>query len=287
MSNPPPLPPNDNKQPQSLSHQTQRLLDKEMQHLPPQYNQGYFALLTEPRPCDAGRGIAWLTQAWKLFKSQWLKWLLVFWAVGIVFGVLGLIPIVDILISLVSFNLVGGFILMAAEQANGRDFGFETFLTAFTKHFVPLFLLTIIYFAVMVAAIMVLGIIAVALITAMGISIDAIDAEFLIQDGFLWVVLLFLVGMLVVFLMLMATWFAPALMILHGVKVIDAMKMSFKGCLKNILPFLVYSLVGGTAVVVIAILTLGLALIPLLPILTMVYYTSYRDVWTEEMMRLP
>lgn len=287
MNTPPSLPPNhQDQQSQGLSQKTQQLLDEEMQHLPPQYHQGYFALLNQPRQCDAGRGIAWLIQAWKLFKSQWLTWLLVFWAFTIVFAILGVIPIVNILITFLSFHTIGGFMLMAAEQANGRDFGFETFLSAFTKHFLPLLLLCVVFFGMVLVTLMVFGFIGFVGLSVMDAEINGIMAEtFTAEKGLAWLGFMLLGGMFVMLLLLMATWFAPALIVLHGVKVIDAMKMSFKGCAKNVLPFLVYGL-GGVVVGVILILTLGLALIPLAPIMTLAYYTSYRDVWTEEMLQL-
>jgi len=41
----------------------------------------------------------------------------------------------------------------------------------------------------------------------------------------------------------MALWFAPALAMFHQQGPAEAMKASFVACLKNILPFLVYSVI--------------------------------------------
>ena len=50
--------------------------------------------------------------------------------------------------------------------------------------------------------------------------------------------------------LMMAYWFAPALVALNGFAAFDAMKTSFSACLKNIVPFLVYGLVGMVLAVV-------------------------------------
>jgi uncharacterized membrane protein len=78
----------------------------------------------------------------------------------------------------------------------------------------------------------------------------------------------------------MAIWFAPALVALHAMPAIDAMKLSFKACLANIVPFLMYGLVL-TVLMVVAIIPCGLGLLVLLPVMYISYYTSYREVLTH------
>ena len=77
----------------------------------------------------------------------------------------------------------------------------------------------------------------------------------------------------------MAIWFAPALIALNGMSAIDAMKLSFKACWVKIIPFLVYGLVL-IGLSLLALLTLGLGYIVLLPVIYISYYTSYREVLT-------
>ena len=51
----------------------------------------------------------------------------------------------------------------------------------------------------------------------------------------------------------MLNWFAPALVALRGVSAIEAMKLSFVSCLRNWVPFLLYSLVVVVAGIVMTI----------------------------------
>jgi hypothetical protein len=76
----------------------------------------------------------------------------------------------------------------------------------------------------------------------------------------------------------MALWFAPALVVLRGMAPIEAIKESFLGCLKNILPFLVYSIVLMVLGIVAAI-PLGLGWLVLGPTLIASVYVSYRDIY--------
>jgi uncharacterized membrane protein len=59
---------------------------------------------------------------------------------------------------------------------------------------------------------------------------------------------------------------------------IEAIKESFMGCLKNILPFLVYSIVL-VVLGVVASIPLGLGWLVLGPTLVGSVYASYRDIY--------
>jgi uncharacterized membrane protein len=76
----------------------------------------------------------------------------------------------------------------------------------------------------------------------------------------------------------MALWFAPALVVLRGMAPVAALQESFFGCLKNILPFLVYSIVLMVLGIV-ASIPLGLGWLVLGPTLIASVYVSYRDVF--------
>src|SRR5262249_10264586 len=74
--------------------------------------------------------------------------------------------------------------------------------------------------------------------------------------------------------LVMATWFAPALIVFQEMGVGAAMKASFIGCVKNILPFLLYGVLALIAAVI-ASIPLGLGWLVLAPVLTASVYTSY------------
>lgn len=90
-----------------------------------------------------------------------------------------------------------------------------------------------------------------------------------------------LAGMLVAVLsvpVIMATWFAPALVFFHDMKPAAAMRASFDAGAKN---WLVMAVFGVFLVVALffSMLPLGLGLLLLLPVFSGAVYASYRDIF--------
>jgi len=94
--------------------------------------------------------------------------------------------------------------------------------------------------------------------------------------------------------LVMGFWFASSLVVFNGLPAIDAIRSSFLGCLKNIVPFLIYGLVGlGVGLglfLLLGVLTFatygvaGILMIPLMfsivPIILGSIYAAYRDIYT-------
>ena len=78
----------------------------------------------------------------------------------------------------------------------------------------------------------------------------------------------------------MAFWFAPGLVILGGMAPIDAIKASFAGSLKNIVPFILYTVIYFVAAIV-ATIPFGLGWLALMPLLMITIYVSYRDIYGD------
>jgi uncharacterized membrane protein len=73
-------------------------------------------------------------------------------------------------------------------------------------------------------------------------------------------------------------WFAPALVFLQDVDPIEAIKASFIGCLRNIVPFLVYG-VAGLFLAILATIPIGFGWFVLVPVMAVSVYTAYRDIY--------
>jgi uncharacterized membrane protein len=81
--------------------------------------------------------------------------------------------------------------------------------------------------------------------------------------------------------LVMAIWFAPALVVFHDVAPIEAMKQSFRACLKNVVPFLIYGIIVlGLGIV--ATIPFGLGWLVLGPTLIGSTYYSYRDIFLSQ-----
>jgi uncharacterized membrane protein len=78
--------------------------------------------------------------------------------------------------------------------------------------------------------------------------------------------------------LMMALWFAPLLIVLQDLSVLEALRMSFKGCFINTLPFLVYGLIT-LPLLILGVLTLGLGLLVIMPIIFISIFVSYRQIF--------
>jgi uncharacterized membrane protein len=78
-----------------------------------------------------------------------------------------------------------------------------------------------------------------------------------------------------------AFWFAPALVILHGMGPVQAMKESLVGCFRNFMPFLVWSIVM-TVFAIVAAIPIGLGYLVWVPIAITSTYAAYRGIYTED-----
>jgi uncharacterized membrane protein len=77
---------------------------------------------------------------------------------------------------------------------------------------------------------------------------------------------------------IMATWFAPALVFFHDMKPAAAMRASFDAGAKNWLPMVIFGIFLVVALFF-AMLPLGLGLLLLLPVFSGAVYASYRDIF--------
>jgi uncharacterized membrane protein len=76
----------------------------------------------------------------------------------------------------------------------------------------------------------------------------------------------------------MAMWFASALVMLQDQSAPRAIGQSFRGCVKNIVPFLVYGVIVFLFAML-AALTFGLGWLVLGPVVLCSVYTAYRDIF--------
>ena len=89
-----------------------------------------------------------------------------------------------------------------------------------------------------------------------------------------------LIGLALLAPLLAALWFAPALVYFHDEPPLEALKISFFACMKNLLSFLVYGVLLLMLCVAAAIpFMLGFLVVGPLALISV--YTSYRAIFTE------
>ena len=232
----------------------------------------------------AGHGAQWWGDAWRLFTGAAGTWLLitVVW-LAIMIG-LSIIPFLgQIAVSLLHPVFIGGLILGCREQDRGGALKVSHLFAGFSEKLGPLVILALLYIVgwMVVACIT----FAVGLITLGGSILALLAGGDTMQAGTallgtmgLSVLLVILVGLLFALPLLMAFWFAPALIVLRGDGPWDAMMTSFRACLRNIPPFLIWGLLG-LAFAILASIPLGLGFLVLFPVGTATVYTSYKEIF--------
>lgn len=209
-----------------------------------------------PRVVDAGRGTAWWAGGWRLFASNPLTWIGIIIVYGLISLVLGLIPIIgSIGQALLTPVFVGGLMLGCRSIERDGSLRLAHLFEGFQgNHFVPLMIIGAVNLGLFLAILVVttMGIFStVGLTTLMQPDADPADAIAAAMAGVpVSAFLMVIVVLVLVAIMAMLNWFAPALVALRGVQAWEAMQHSFRACLRNWLPFLVYGLVGLVVFVV-------------------------------------
>lgn len=238
--------------------------------------------MTGPSTVPAGHGWGWLSRGFWHFKQNPLAWILalVVWFVIVI--VVSLIPLIGSLaITLLSPVILAGILIGVAAQDEGRDFEVGHLFAGFSNNPGQLVLTGLLYLVGFIligvlVAVMMGG--AFAMLGGMA-TMEQADPEMMAAVvGSPTFILPMLVGLALSIPLIMAYWFAPALVALEGVSAVSAMKLSFIGCLKNVLPFLLYGIIG-LVLFIIGSIPFGLGLLIILPVMMASIYVSFKDIY--------
>jgi uncharacterized membrane protein len=209
-------------------------------------------------------------------------WVISMVALFIVMIVMNLVPIVGgIAFQLLQTVIWAGFIAACRSLETGGEFEIEHLMSGFTRRFGSLMVLSLIFVSLGV-------LIAVAYFGAVGFSVvgaalsgdsDAVRQALLASVGI--AIVGALVALLVAIPLIAAYWFSPALVFMHGVGPIEAMKASLGASFRNFVPFLVYGVIMFV-LMIIAMIPFGLGMLVLVPLSITSAYASYRDIFTAE-----
>ena len=260
--------------------------------------------ISDGQSVPAGRGWEWWRRGFAIFLASPWMWMLVIVVLGGIFlvgaaivggvavGMMRSSPtaffavagLFGLAMSIVYPVLTGGLMLGARAVDEGEGLGVGHLFAGFTHSggrlaLIGLFLLV---------GNLVIQVVVTVLLGA-GLSAGMTNPAAIGQQG----ALLFLIYLALTVPLAMAFWFAPALVVFHDLSAFDALRSSFLGCLKNLVPFLIYGLVGLGLGIVIALvmgiivaitrgfgIVLAFALILAIgPIVIGSIYAGYRDIY--------
>jgi len=229
----------------------------------------------EARGVDAGRGLSWWTEAWALFMKNAGMWIVLGLILLVAFVVLSFVPLLGPLVgSLVAPVFAGSWLLAARKLEAGGALAVDDLLAGFKEKLTPLLVLG----ALLLVATLVIGAVAMAFGFGAAMGLGGVQGSGGVMAAMGGGMLAVLVGLALGLLLAMAFWFAPALVVFRDMAPVDALKASVFASLKNIVPFLLYSVIYFIAAIV-ASIPFGLGWVVLVPVLLLTVYVSYKDVF--------
>jgi uncharacterized membrane protein len=249
-------------------------------------NDGY---IRGGQTVSAGSGAEWVATAWQLFVKEPVMWILMVVLYAIFYLALAFVPFVGSIAGYLLHGIIGaGWLASANAVAKGEKLEVDYLFSGFKSQTSPLFTLGALYTGGSIAILILMVLIAIFIALAMGASgaigalmskdwSDLAPYATALFAAFMFVVL---IGLSLLLPLVMALWFAPALVYFHDEPPVAALKISFFACLKNWLPFTVYSIVM-LMLMVVAALPLMLGFLVVGPIALISVYASYRSVFTQ------
>ncbi|MEJ2621179.1 MAG: BPSS1780 family membrane protein [Candidatus Thiodiazotropha sp.] len=248
--------------------------------------------LVGPRAVSMGRAFRWLADGWAFFKDSPLSWIFALLLWGVVNVLVAKVPFIGvIIIILLSPTLLAGFMIGCREQEEGEPFRVSYLFAGFRQNVGQTILIGLFY--LILAMLIVFGMMfalfgSMANVLTQGGELDTMSLMAVTSP----MIVSFVLGMTAFTMLLMAFIFAPALAALNDLSAWQSMKMSFMGCLKNLLPLTLYSILVTVLFVlnslfmllspisvVLSDVLLGLGMLILFPVQIGAIYTAYTDIY--------
>lgn len=244
------------------------------------------------RSVDVGRGAAWWGEGWRLFTPAVGTWILI---VLIGFGiqlVLAIIPFLGSIASQLLFPILAGGLMLGCRAIDrGEPLTINHLFAGFGPKAGSLLIVALIFLA---AAIAIICLVVVLLLVFFGASLlthfwsasNSMSSAEAIGEIVLVVLVAALLFLLFYLPLVMAIWFAPALIVLGNAEPWPAMKLSFMGSIKNIIPFLIYGLIW-IVLAIVATIPFLLGWLVLGPVTVASIYASYCDIFEQTPVAAP
>ncbi len=231
----------------------------------------------------AGRGLGWISDGLGFFTRNPLGWIAAMIVVFIVMLVIGLIPIGSLLLYCLYPVFIGGFMLGCKAHMEGQQFEFQHAFAGFSSEYlVRLIIYGVIYAILNILLLVVLVVLMFFMLGGLEFfqEIQNMQPEDITQYAS-QLGIVAIVASLLFLPLLMASWFAPALLVNTDCKPVEALFLSLKACIYNVPAFTLY----GIALIVLSILAaipLGLGYLILTPVILASIYLAYLDCFECE-----
>lgn len=229
---------------------------------------------------DAKQGWLWIVHGFALFRRVPLGWIILCTTLLLIAATLSLIPMAgQFVFTLLSPVFLAGLMIGCRSLEQGGGLEFSHLFAGFRSNTASLITIGGIY---LVGQVLILGVfMLVGGDVLMGLLLEGkrVDENELksVSGDMLTASL---VALTLSIPLMMAAWFAPLLVIFKDMPPLEAMRLSFVACLKNIIAFQLYAVIL-VVLTVIATMPYGLGLFILVPTLFTSIYVSFRDIFVD------
>lgn len=229
-------------------------------------------LLDAPRYCGVDAGFNWMFAGFKRLIADFWVW-----------TVIDIIFIIAILFVGYKFFiiwpfLVAGMMYGCETKSRGNNLRLNHLFVGFEMHLKPLAILSLIYIAGIICSFVPSFIFGLLLFGTAG-SFE------LSQLSFKTIFMILLPFLLSLFIWSLSIRHASALIIIHNLDILSAVKRSIKGIMLNLIPIFIYCMIISIPFIFFVLVTLGIGILILpifIPISILSSYVAYRDIWTDQ-----
>jgi uncharacterized membrane protein len=234
-----------------------------------------------PAPGDVvpGHALDWLAAGWRTFMRAPLVWALQALIFFVILAALGMVPFLGWAAAPVTLPvLVAGMLSGARALDRGDPLHVGQLFDGLRQHAGNLLLVGLFHLlGLLLAALAAAAIGGSAMLTgAAAGALGAIAGAGVAAGGMMLGVVVFTVLWA---LLMMALWFAPALVMLHEVAPLDAMRLSARACFHNLLAFVVLAALLYVLVWV-AMIPAGLGMLVLVPVIAGALYAAWKETFS-------
>ena len=229
----------------------------------------------ESREVDPGACFDWLRQGWAMFLVNPGVWIGSTVLLLVMLMAISIVPLFGQIAAHLLVPLFGaGMFKLCRRLSDGEEPEIADLFAGF-RHSAGQLVMVGVFFA--------MGIFGIAFIAFLLVSGGVLGGVVTGKVAGFGVALggVMLAGLMVMVLsvpIIMATWFAPALVFFHDMRPLDAMKASFAAGAKNFLPMAIFGVFLVVALFF-AMLPVGMGLLLLLPVVSGAVFASYRDIF--------
>lgn len=237
----------------------------------------------EPRHIGAGRATAWISGGWDIFMRAPMTWLAI-GVVCLVFLLLSYVPGLGSMLPPIAFPVLMAGLMECSRVAKEQGpLSFEVLFAGLHKNSGNLLVAGVLLAIASALSFAIWGGIALAGggLSALSALQNALNNDLLsladLKPFAISLVIALLVMLVLMTLIMMMGWFAPALILFDGMPPVAALKQSFTACARNWLALSVHGLLIFVLMCIAMLTMVGVVVIA--PLVAASVYLSYREIF--------